>query len=196
MVRYERRHGIRFEILVVHDAEDLAHPHALRLSIGFRESIKWSRCQSCRSPPASVIGRTGCTAMNSPSSSSKTSRSPGPCGLSSVQQRWNGLFFSIRIALSEDYETNLRIVLRRVPPNPVQLEKGGRWQRASFFPRQRRVAIRQRSRWVAGIALEAWERHGWRAPRRQWYWFWRHRKGLLFVFWVCGLLAGYRLRPK
>jgi adsorption protein B len=31
---------------------------------------------------------------------------------------------------------------------------------------------------VAGIALQGWERHGWRAPWRQCYWLWRDRKGL------------------
>jgi adsorption protein B len=31
---------------------------------------------------------------------------------------------------------------------------------------------------VAGIALQGWQRHGWRAPWRQVYWLWRDRKGL------------------
>jgi adsorption protein B len=31
---------------------------------------------------------------------------------------------------------------------------------------------------VAGIALQGWQRHGWRAPWAQRYWFWRDRKGL------------------
>src|SRR5262249_12996850 len=31
MVEYEQHHGIEFEIVVIHDAEDLVHPQALRL---------------------------------------------------------------------------------------------------------------------------------------------------------------------
>jgi adsorption protein B len=31
MAEYERRNGIHFEIVVIHDAEDLVHPEALRL---------------------------------------------------------------------------------------------------------------------------------------------------------------------
>ena len=48
-----------------------------------------------------------------------------------------------------------------------------------YFPRTFRAATRQRSRWVAGIALQGWERHGWRVPWRQVYWLWRDRKGLV-----------------
>jgi adsorption protein B len=42
-----------------------------------------------------------------------------------------------------------------------------------------RAAVRQRSRWVAGIALQGWQHHGWRLPGRQRYWLWRDRKGLI-----------------
>jgi adsorption protein B len=53
---------------------------------------------------------------------------------------------------------------------------------------------------VAGIALQGWERHGWRAPWPQPYWFWRDRKGLagnllspvanvLFLFCLVRFLA-------
>ena len=31
MLRYEEQHGVRFEIVVIHDAEDIIHPEALRL---------------------------------------------------------------------------------------------------------------------------------------------------------------------
>jgi adsorption protein B len=39
--------------------------------------------------------------------------------------------------------------------------------------------VRQRSRWVAGITLQGWQYHGWRAPWNQIYWLWRDRKGLV-----------------
>jgi adsorption protein B len=31
-----------------------------------------------------------------------------------------------------------------------------------FFPQSIKTAIRQRTRWVTGIALQTWDRHGWR----------------------------------
>jgi len=48
-----------------------------------------------------------------------------------------------------------------------------------YFPPRLRAAIRQRSRWVAGIVLQGWERHGWCGPWPQVNWFWRDRKGLI-----------------
>jgi len=39
--------------------------------------------------------------------------------------------------------------------------------------------VRQRTRWVIGIALQGWERHGWRGGPGTVYWFWRDRKGLI-----------------
>jgi adsorption protein B len=48
-----------------------------------------------------------------------------------------------------------------------------------YFPRRFRPAFSQRTRWVTGIALQSWERHGWNAPWPQLYWFWRDRKGLV-----------------
>ena len=75
------------------------------------------------------------------------------------------------------------------------MEPAGPVATREYFPRTFRAAVRQRSRWVAGIALQGWERHGWRVPWRQAYWFWRDRKGLagnllspaanLFFFYGC-----------
>ena len=49
----------------------------------------------------------------------------------------------------------------------------------SYFPRTVRQAIRQRSRWAIGIALQSWQRFGWNAGAGQLYWLWRDRKGLV-----------------
>ncbi len=48
-----------------------------------------------------------------------------------------------------------------------------------YFPQRFRQAVRQRTRWVTGIALQGWERNGWRGGAATVYWFWRDRKGLL-----------------
>ena len=49
----------------------------------------------------------------------------------------------------------------------------------AYFPRGFRQAVRQRARWVTGIALQSWERFGWDTGAAQRYWLWRDRKGLL-----------------
>lgn len=49
----------------------------------------------------------------------------------------------------------------------------------AFFPRGFRAAVRQRARWMTGIALQSWRRFGWQYRQGQAYWLWRDRKGLL-----------------
>ncbi len=82
--------------------------------------------------------------------------------------------------LTEDYENGLRlhklgcsqmfVPLSRPPADIVATRE--------FFPRTTRSAIRQRTRWIMGIALQSWERHGWQGTWPQLYWFWRDRKAL------------------
>jgi adsorption protein B len=62
---------------------------------------------------------------------------------------------------------------------PLRFEAAGPVATREYFPKRLRGAVRQRSRWITGIALQGWQRHGWRTPRRQTYWFWRDRKGLV-----------------
>jgi len=47
-----------------------------------------------------------------------------------------------------------------------------------YFPRTWRTALRQRTRWITGISLQTWERHGW-SGGWQAYWWWRDRRGLI-----------------
>ena len=48
-----------------------------------------------------------------------------------------------------------------------------------YFPRKFKAAVRQKTRFITGIALQSWQRHGWRDTADQLYWFWRDRKGLV-----------------
>ena len=62
---------------------------------------------------------------------------------------------------------------------PVRFQNGRPVATREYFPRNFRAAARQRSRWVAGIALQGWQNHGWRGQWPQAYWYWRDRKGLI-----------------
>jgi bacteriophage N4 adsorption protein B len=48
-----------------------------------------------------------------------------------------------------------------------------------FFPASWNAALRQRTRWVTGIALQGWQRFGWSGKPGEVYWLWRDRKGLI-----------------
>jgi adsorption protein B len=101
--------------------------------------------------------------------------------------------------LTEDYETGFRLHSMGYRQLFVPLRFGSRDLAATreYFPRGWRPAVRQRSRWVGGIALQGWEHFGWSVPLRQKYWFWRDRKGLLSnlitpaanALFICGLAS-------
>ncbi|MEN9775006.1 MAG: hypothetical protein RL322_2076 [Pseudomonadota bacterium] len=48
-----------------------------------------------------------------------------------------------------------------------------------YFPDRLRAAVRQKSRWVIGIALQAWQGRGWTGPWPMQLMLWRDRKVLL-----------------
>jgi adsorption protein B len=76
-------------------------------------------------------------------------------------------------SLTEDYALGLR--LEALGFSEVFIADGDATR--EFFPSTFRAAVRQRTRWVIGNCLQAWERYGWRSRQR--YWLWRDRKGLV-----------------
>jgi adsorption protein B len=60
------------------------------------------------------------------------------------------------------------------------------------------AAIIQRTRWVTGIALQGWERHGWHGGLGQKYWLWRDRKGLACspVSLLTNLVCAYAMTTR
>src|SRR5262249_45927427 len=83
--------------------------------------------------------------------------------------------------LTEDYESGF--ALHRLGCRqmffPVTWRDGEFIATRAYFPRPFRAAVKQRTRWVMGIALQSWELHGWSDTMSQLYWFWRDRKGLV-----------------
>ena len=196
MVEYEHRHGIDFEILMTHDAEDLIHPESLRLINWY--SRDYQMVQIPVLPLATGIGEWthgvycdefaefqfkdiplrqrlgGFLPSNGVGAGFERT------AIESLRRRHLGRIFD-PASLTEDYENGFRMFEAGFQQIfiPLRMQSGRPVATREYFPRQRRAAVRQRSRWVAGIALQGWERHGWRVPARQWYWFWRDRKGLI-----------------
>jgi adsorption protein B len=102
-------------------------------------------------------------------------------------------------ALTEDYQFALRLhehglrtsfVLKRLTPQ----RRGAPATAAAYvatreyFPNKAPAAIRQKSRWVAGICLQAWQRVGWRGNAATLYMLYRDRRGLIAN---AGAFVGY-----
>jgi bacteriophage N4 adsorption protein B len=94
-------------------------------------------------------------------------------------------------SLTEDYELGLRIgevggrsaLVRITESNgnePVAIR--------AHFPSTLEAALRQKSRWIVGIALAGWDRTGWRGGFAEHWMRWRDRRSLLSALFI---LAGY-----
>jgi adsorption protein B len=194
--RFEEIHGCHFDVIMTHDAEDLVHPDSLRminwlsrdyamvqvpvlaLPTGIREFTHGLYCdefgeyQQKDIPVRQRLG--GFLPSNGVGTGFERS------ALEHLAATRGGLIFDPD-CLTEDYENGYSLHALGYPQLfvPLRFSAEGPLATREYFPRHWPAAIRQRSRWVAGIALQGWERHGWRAPWKQLYWFWRDRKGLV-----------------
>jgi adsorption protein B len=236
MLLFEEHHGVQFEIVITHDAEDLIHPSAfeqintyadrfemiqipvLPLPTPFRDFVHGIYCDEFAEWQTKDMRARQVMGSFVPSNGVGTGFTRR--SLERLATTENNLIFE-PACLTEDYENGLRLHKLGCKQVFVALSRtsaGDMVATREFFPRTMRSAIRQRTRWITGIGLQSWERHGWRGTPAEVYWFWRDRKGLLgnplslftnFLF-VYGLLtwlaariarlpwglAGHTLHPR
>ena len=195
MKDYERQHGVRFDVIVVHDAEDLVHPEELR-----RINRALDSCDMVQIPVlplATPLGRFTHGVYCDEFAEYQTKDVPARLllggflpsngvgtgysrrALEAAADRQGGRIFDPG-CLTEDYEMGLRLheMGCRQVFLPIEFVAGQPVATREFFPRRLRHALKQRTRWVLGISLQAWQHHGWSGDWRRLYWFWRDRKGL------------------
>ncbi len=193
---FEQSCGVRYEIITTHDAEDLIHPDSLRLINWFAGEYdmvqvpvlplptpihdithglycdEFAEFQNKDIPVRCRLG--GFLPSNGVGTGYRRD------ALERLAAHRQGRIFDPQ-CLTEDYDNGYRLhsLGCRQVFVPLRFDANGPVATREYFPRGFRAAIRQRSRWVAGIALQGWAMHGWRGPWPQVYWFWRDRKGLL-----------------
>ena len=196
MLLYEEQHGLRFELVLIHDAEDLIHPEELNRIARYGRDYDMIQLPVLALPTPWLDLTHGlyCDDFAEthtkdmivrqllggfiPSSGVGTAYSRAALERLAAAES-NRLFEPS--CLTEDYEIGFRLWrlgLRQIFV-PLELASGQPVATREFFPRTFAGAVRQRSRWITGIALQSWERHGWRGGWRQLYWLWRDRKGLI-----------------
>lgn len=194
MLLYEDERGVRFDIVVVHDAEDLAHPLELRLINFFCR--RYDMVQVPVLPLPTPLGKLThgfyCDEFAEFQSRDVPARGffrsfipSNGVGTGYSRRALERLAATGRIfepaCLTEDYVNGLR--LHRLGCSqlfvPIHFRDGAPVATRAYFPMDFRAAVRQRTRWVVGIALQSWERFGWSGGPAQIYWFWRDRKGLV-----------------
>ena len=219
----EKRSGVRYDLFLFHDAEDVIHPLELREAARLLERNHMVQLPvlPLAMPPANITHGVYADEFAEFHSKDLRVRSAfggfiPSAGVATALRR--DVIEKLRIlrgdeafnprSLTEDYFLGLevqRLGFRQAFSYSRDPQSGELIASRSYFPDTFKTAVRQRTRWVTGNNLQAWERFGGRARPGQLYWFWRDRKGLinqlpnllaagLFLFglsrWLWSLLAG------
>lgn len=194
MKTWEREKGTRFQAVVLHDAEDVVHPEELRWANYYTRGF--GMVQVPVLPLATPAGQVTHGVYCDEFAEAHTKDIPARQALGGfVPSSGVGTAYS-RAALdalaesgapfdpgnlTEDYDSGYRI--RRAGFRqlfiPIQFQQRMPAATREYFPARARDAVRQRTRWVTGIALQGWEHHGWGRGALEAYWFLRDRKGLI-----------------
>jgi adsorption protein B len=196
MLLFEEHHDGEFEIVITHDAEDLIHPESFSLTNAYADDFEMIQIPvlPLRTPFRNILHGMYCDefaewqikdmqarkTMGSFVPSNGVGTGFTRAALEQLACTEHNLIFD-PACLTEDYENGLRLhkLGCRQAFVPIARYQGSIVATREFFPHTARSAIRQRTRWITGIALQSWERHGWHGGMAQIYWFWRDRKGLL-----------------
>lgn len=193
--RHEQESSQRYDVLVTHDAEDVIHPESLAwinhytdtfdmvqvpvlpLPTPFWELTHGVYCDEFAEYQTKDLPVRQALGGFIPSNGVGTGYTRRAVEM--LAQGSPGRLFEPG-SLTEDYDNGLRLKLlscRQMFFASTQVSRRPAATR-EYFPRRAGEAVRQRTRWVLGIALQSWERYGWRGGWRQVYWLWRDRKGL------------------
>ena len=214
LMLHEEQCGKRFDIVLMHDAEDMIHPSELRCLAAEMQDAEMVQVPVIALPTPLFDLTHGVYCDEFAESQAKDLQARvylggflPSCGVGTGLTR----AMIERIAgtghnqifppgsLTEDYELGRRVqeLGGRQRMLPIRWERGRLVATREYFPREFWPAVKQRTRWITGIALQSWEMNGWSGNWVRRYWWWRDRKGLLgnpltaicnllFVAWAFG----------
>lgn len=187
----------RFEVIVTHDAEDLIHPDELRWInlYSARYDFIQTPVLALETPLLALTHGVYCDEFAEYHTRDMVVRPllggfvPGAGvgtgfrreALEKLAAHADQRVFEPS-ALTEDYDNGLtifRLGCSQAFVPPMRALDGTFLATREYFPQTWRAALRQRTRWVMGIALQGWERHGWGKNAGETYWMWRDRKALI-----------------
>jgi len=227
LCRDEIEEQANFAAIILHDAEDIVHPEALTLFahlIGKAALVQLPVIPRRAKRSRWVAGHYGDEfaelhgkqmvlreALGASIPSAGVGCAFARDALQKLAARTQGKPFDAR-SMTEDYELGLHLTGGESRGIFARLrDRRGQWVATQeFFPEKLEDAIRQKSRWMAGISLSGWDRLGWQNSWRENWMRLRDRKAsfaaialaiayiaiiltglLLLAAWV----GGYHLQP-
>ncbi len=194
LVAFEEETGRRFTGVVLHDAEDVVHPFELRLFDRFLPALSLVQI-----PVLPLADRTspfiaGHYLDEFAESHTRDMMVRGRLGLAVPSAGVGTAFARDALAavagpagtpfraesLTEDYEIAHRLhALGHAGRMVRHRVNGALVATRAYFPATLEAAVRQKSRWLTGIALAGWDLMGWRGRLAARWLLLRDRKGLL-----------------
>jgi adsorption protein B len=204
----EAQTGRRFKAMVLHDAEDVVHPASLGLYDRFMPALAMVQLPVLPIPdPASrwVSGHyldefaqnhakdmMVRALLDAPVPSAGVGTAICRDALARIAGAGGAPFDAT--SLTEDYELGHKLHALGLKGRMVRVRVGGELVATrEYFPATLEAAVRQKSRWLVGIALSGWDRLGWAGrPAARWMLV-RDRKGLFtaavaMLAYLAGLL--------
>lgn len=202
----EARHGRRFRCVVLHDAEDMVHPAELAVidrALDHADFVQLPvRAELLESSPwiaahyADEFAETHGKSMVVRDALGAAIPAAGVgCGFARemiariAAQRGGGRGPFAAECLTEDYELGLLVTREggRSRFLRVRDEQGALVATRAYFPARLEDAVRQKSRWIHGIAFQGWDRLGWSSGWVDMWMALRDRRGpLTAVVLACG----------
>jgi adsorption protein B len=206
----ERSGGPRFAGMILHDCEDVIHPLELRLFnvyIPGRDLVqlpvfslerRWDQLVGAtymddfaeahgKDMPVredlsgSVPGAGVATCYNRHGMAALWAGSGGaPFNTASLTEDYD-LSFRLRAFGMRQVFAHVRIAYAAIRPPQVRGPTGNVIATYEYFPDRLRAAVRQRARWVLGIAFQGWRELGWQGSGWDRYFLARDRKALLMA---------------
>ena len=212
MLLFEEANDVRFDIIIPHDAEDLIHPLAFLWTNHYSDRYDMVQIPVLPMPTPFCNFTHGLycdefaenqmkdllvrEVMGGFLPSSGVGTGFSRWALDQLADRDSNRVFD-PACLTEDYENGFRLhrINCRQTFAPLRMMDGAPVATREYFPRNMMAAVKQRTRWITGIALQGWEKHGWQGGINQIYWHVRDRKELVgnFVTSLANLICFYGL---
>lgn len=197
LVADEAREGCAARMVVLHDAEDMVDPAALPLLDHALERVDFAQLPVIALPQRGSRWIAGHYTDEFAESHARTMvvRSTLQAGipgagvgcaiargwLAKLDRRREGAGPFASGSLTEDYELGLEMATMGARSQFVRTRAtdGRLVATRAYFPRELKAAIRQKARWVHGIAFQGWDRLGWRGTPVALWMMLRDRRGPL-----------------
>jgi adsorption protein B len=220
IVLEEHRRGRRFEVLLMHDAEDVIHPLALRLyslliptyefvqtpvlslPIGTRQLVAATYIDEfaehhlkdmvVREAIGGLVPSAGVGSAFARDAFEDIARAHDqhPFNVDSLTEDYEiGLQFRLagkRVHFACRSLQRTRTVRRRLFRGERRVVDEEIIATREYFPSGLSSSVRQRARWITGIALQTWRQIGWKGPAAVRYCLWRDRKAVVTNTFLAG----------